>query len=102
MQPEAGERLRRERLRLRDLVLMMREDQIDPAGVYVESLTQVLHRHRGAFDVPARPARPDLAIPEWLAVFWRFPKNEVASIGLVIFIDIDACAGSNAAEVVVR
>ena len=33
-------------LRLRDLVLVMREDEIAAAAVEVERLAQILHRHR--------------------------------------------------------
>ena len=35
----------------------MRKNQIDAAGVDVQRLAQILHRHHGALDVPARPAR---------------------------------------------
>ena len=43
-------------LRLGDLVLVMRELQVDPAGVDVESLAEVLELHGGALDVPAGKA----------------------------------------------
>src|SRR3546814_8948806 len=41
---------------LRDLVLVVREDEIEATAVDVEDLAQVFQRHRGAFDVPARAA----------------------------------------------
>ena len=54
--PEADERLAGERLRLRDLVFVMWEHEVHAAGMDVERLAQVLHRHHGALDVPARAA----------------------------------------------
>ena len=42
--------------RLRDLVLVMREHEIDAAAVDVEGLAEMLPRHRRAFDVPAGAA----------------------------------------------
>ena len=41
-------------LRLRDLVLVVREDQVGAAAVDVERLAEVAVRHRRALDVPAR------------------------------------------------
>src|SRR3546814_3545820 len=48
---------------LRDLVLVVREDEIEAAAVDVEDLAQVFQRHRGAFDVPARAAAAPGALP---------------------------------------
>src|SRR5712692_1525493 len=48
---------------LRDLVLVMGEDQIEPAAVNVESLTQRVLAHRRAFDVPAGAAASPRALP---------------------------------------
>ena len=42
---------------LRDLVLVVGEDEVDAAAVDVEHLAQRLLRHRRALDVPARAAR---------------------------------------------
>src|SRR4029078_11800650 len=42
--------------RLRDLVLMMREDEIDAAAMDVEGLAEMRRRHRRTFYMPARPA----------------------------------------------
>ena len=50
-------------LGLGDLVLVVREDEVDAAGVDVEARAQVAHAHRGALDVPAGPARPDGRVP---------------------------------------
>jgi len=43
--------------RLRDFVLVMREDQIDAATVDVEDFAEIPPRHRRAFDMPAGTAR---------------------------------------------
>src|SRR5258708_33402443 len=69
VQPEARERLSGERLRLRDLVFMVREDQVDAARMNIERLAQILDRHDRALDVPAGAAGSELGIPERLAIF---------------------------------
>ena len=51
------------RPRLGDLILVVREDEVHPAAVDVEGIAEVLRAHRGAFDVPARAARPPRAAP---------------------------------------
>src|SRR5262245_16042018 len=43
--------------RLRDLVLVVREDEVDAAAVNVEGLAEMGSRHRRALDVPARTPR---------------------------------------------
>ena len=63
--PHAGERLAAPGQRLRRLVLVVREDEVDPAAVDVEVHAQVLLGHRGALDVPAGAARRPTASPRW-------------------------------------
>src|SRR5918996_218220 len=41
---------------LRDLILVVREDEIEPAAVDVDRLAEVTLDHRGAFEVPAGAA----------------------------------------------
>src|SRR5689334_22633738 len=43
--------------RLRNLVLVMRKNEIDAAAVDVEGLAQMFPRHGRALDVPSRPTR---------------------------------------------
>ena len=43
---------------LRDLVLVVRKDVVDPAGVQVETLAEVSRAHRRTLDVPPRKAGP--------------------------------------------
>src|SRR5580658_10099130 len=98
MQPISDERLAGEGLGLRDLIFVMRKDEIDSAGVNVERLAQILHGHHGTLDVPARAAHAEAFVPARLAILLSFPQNEVASVGLIVFVDIDARAGADAAE----
>ena len=65
----------------------------------VDRLSQVLHRHHRALDVPARPARPQRAFPERFAVFPGFPQDEIADAFLVVLVDVDARAGPLAPDV---
>jgi len=102
MHPEAGEGLAGERFGLRDFVFVMREDQVDAAGVDIERGAQVLNGHHGAFDVPAGAARTDRRIPTEFAFLGRLPQGEIARVGLIVFVDVDAGAGQVAAEIVVR
>jgi len=72
--------------RLRDLVLMVRKDQVDAAAVDVEGLAQMLPRHRRAFDVPAGTAgRPDSRRrrPCGLARLRGLPQHEVHRVALI-------------------
>src|SRR5712691_7639334 len=51
---------------LRDLVLVMRKDQIEPAAVNIEGLAECVFAHRRAFDVPAGAAASPRALPAGL------------------------------------
>ena len=63
---------------LRDLVFVMRKDQIDAARVNVDLLAQVLERHGAAFDVPAGEAIAPRAGPlHHAARLGRLPQREV-------------------------
>ena len=46
-----------ERARLRELVLVVREAEIEPTAVDLELRSEMLRRHRGALDVPSRSSR---------------------------------------------
>src|SRR5687768_2887340 len=54
MAPVTRKGLPRGRLGLGDFVLVMRKDEVDPSGVQIQGLTQEIHRHRRALEVPAR------------------------------------------------
>src|SRR5262245_66159920 len=72
--------------RLRDLVLVMWEDEIDAATVDVELFAEVPPGHRRALDVPAGPSLHLDAAWRWpsgLAWLGRLPQDEVHGIALV-------------------
>src|SRR4029077_15161872 len=71
-------------LRLRDLVLVVREDEILAAAVHVEGLAEVLHRHRGALDMPAGPAVAPRALPAGPAWLVLLPEGEVERVALAV------------------
>ena len=102
MQPEARERFTGDGFRLRDFVFVMRKDQVDAAGMDVQSFAKIFHGHHGAFDVPAGTAGADLAIPEWLVVLGRLPQHKIAGVGFVVLVTVHSGAGADAAEIVVR
>ena len=67
--------------RLGELVLVVREDQVDPAAVDLEDRTEKLLGHRRAFDVPARAPWPPRRLPDGvLALLVRFPERKVARV----------------------
>jgi hypothetical protein len=92
-------------LALCDLVLVMRKLQIHAASVNVESFAEVLHRHRGALDMPARAAASEWGVPaRFLAGFDQFPKSEIACVLFIVFVRIHplAAAGDIAGEIDLR
>src|SRR2546423_1142008 len=96
VQPVVDEPLARRAFRLRDLVLMMREDKVNAAAVYIKRLAEILHGHRGAFDVPAGPAAPDLRVPRGIApLINRFPEREVARVLFVVLVCVHALAAAD-------
>src|SRR5215472_6650039 len=99
MQPHANERPSGSRFALRDFVFVMRKGEVDPAGMNIEGIAEILHRHGGALDVPAWTAGADARFPEVFAGFGCFPESEIARIFLVILIDVHARAGLNAAQI---
>ena len=67
------------------LVLVMGEDQVRPAAVDVEAHAQQLLGHRGALDVPARPAAAPGGLPgRVLPLLGRLPQREVERITLAL------------------
>ena len=102
VEPEAGEGLAGGGFRLGDLVFVVREGEVHAAGMDVERLAEVLHRHGGALDVPAGAAGAQGAVPIGLALLARFPEHEVAGVLLVVLVGVHAGAVENALEVGVR
>jgi len=103
VEPEAGKRLPRGALALRDLVLVVREHQVDAARVQVDGrLAEQAQRHRGALDVPARAAGPHPEVPGRLAGLRRLPEHEVACVLLVVVVGVHAGARLDAFVVQAR
>ncbi len=99
VQPESRERFSGDGFRLRDFIFVVRKREIDAAGVDIERLTQVSHRHYRTLDVPAWPSFADPFIPAWLALLLRLPQNEIASVRFIVFIHVHASSGAHAADI---
>src|SRR5512133_333495 len=84
MHPVAGEGLAGVALRLRDLVLVMREDQVVAAAMDIDLLAQVTQVHRRALNVPARPSLAPGAVPTGLARLGRLPEGEITFVLFVL------------------
>src|SRR5688572_13152344 len=96
VEPEAREFLAGGAFALRDLVLVMREYEVDAAGMNVDGrLAEQAQRHRRALDVPAGAARPAADVPRRLVLLGRLPQHEVARALLVVLIRVDARARLN-------
>jgi hypothetical protein len=83
--PRADDGVPERAFRLRDLVLVMREDVVHAAGMHIESLAKVLRAHRRTLDVPARiTAAPRRAPHERAPLGLRvLPEREVRRAALV-------------------
>ena len=67
--------------RLRALVLVVGEDEVEPPAVDPELRPELLRGHRGALDVPARATDAPWRLPgRVLALLRRLPEREVAWI----------------------
>ena len=99
-----------ERLRLRDLVLMMRKEVVDAAHVDVNLLAEVAIITRAAFDVPAGTSLdmffftinhefdfPKIRSIALLVV--RFPERKIGDLVFFIFVIVDAHTRDHAAHV---
>ena len=85
MHPHDRHRRRRhQRFALRDLVLVVREDQVVAAAVDVERHAEQRARHRAALDVPARPPGAPRRLPLRFAGLRELPQREVERIALVL------------------
>src|SRR4051812_20895468 len=68
---------------LGDLVLMMREDEVEPTAVDIKAFAQMLRRHGRAFQVPAGPAPAPRAVPAGLTVGRGLPQHEIGRVALI-------------------
>ena len=93
MHPDVGKGSVVGALALRNLVFVVREDQIRTTTVDVESLAQIVAAHGRAFDVPTRATLTPLRVPGRFARFCGFPKHEVQRIALGLrHFDAGTCA----------
>ena len=85
MHPGADDAVSERSFRLRDLVLVMREDVVHAAGVHVETLAEVFRAHRRTLDVPAGKAGSPGRVPHQRAAprFRALPEGEVRGVALV-------------------
>src|SRR5690606_37653956 len=72
------------RFALRDLVLVVREDEVEAAAMKIEGLAEVLHRHRGALDVPSGATAAEGAVPGRALVLAALPQDEVGGVALAL------------------
>mmetsp|Transcript_8943 Transcript_8943/g.21943 ORF Transcript_8943/g.21943 Transcript_8943/m.21943 type:complete len:212 (-) Transcript_8943:887-1522(-) len=77
--PVAAKGLATRTFRLGDLVLVMREDQIDPTGMDVDGVPQERFCHGTALNVPTRTTTAPRAIPPDVSVllFVCLPQGEI-------------------------
>ena len=78
---------------------MMRKGQVHAAGVNIKRLSEILHGHRRAFNVPAGTPRPDTRFPEMLARFRRLPHCEITRVVFFVLIHVHARAGLHSGHV---
>ena len=86
VQPDLHEGLACAALRLGDLVLVVREDVVHTAAVYIERLSEIFCAHCRAFDVPTRPPFTYFGVPGGFTVFFLFPQREISHVVLLILI----------------
>ena len=88
--PDASELDARCPFGLGNLVFVVREDQVDTAGVNIDwRITEKPKRHRRALDVPAWAAGTHPEIPRRLFGRRGLPENEVTGIVLLVLVGID-------------
>ena len=71
------------RLRLRDLVLVVRKLEVHSACVQVDVAAEQVGRHRGALDVPAGAPQAPRRRPRRLARLGRLPQHKIRRMPLV-------------------
>ena len=86
-------------LALGNLVFVMREDIISPAGVKIKTFSQIFHTHCRTLDMPAGPSLANFRFPGWLSFFSFFPQTEILDVLLLIFIKIGSFSFLHLGEV---
>ena len=88
VQPEAGQRMAAGGLRLGDLVLVVRKDQVGTTQMDVDRVAEFLAHHRRTLDVPSRPSRSPGGGEGGLPRLGAFPEGEVEGMVLAGFLAI--------------
>ena len=83
---------------LSDLILMVREDQVQPAAMDIEGFAQIALGHGRAFDMPARTPPTPWTVPARLLGARKLPQYEIGGIALMR-IDGNARPGEIVGEV---
>ena len=68
---------------LRDLILMMRKQQIIAAAMNIKTMAKKLIRHRRAFDMPARASTSPGAWPARRLRIRGFPQDKIHRVALI-------------------
>ena len=98
--PVARERLAGDALALRDLALVVREDEVGAAAVQVEGGAELVHRHHRALDVPTGAADAERRRPRRLVGERRLPEHEVERITTVRVVGVAAALAGEAHHLV--
>src|SRR5258705_6184140 len=89
--PVADKLLARGAFALRNLVVVMRKTQIDAAGMNVEGLSEVLHRHRRALNVLAGTTATNFSVPGGFCFCsWFLPECKIARVFFLVCVCVDA------------
>ena len=96
----AGERLTGDALALRDLALVVREDEVGAAAVEIDGGAELVHRHHRAFDVPTGAADAEGRAPRRLVGERRLPEHEVEGVAAVGIVGVAAAGPGQAHHVV--
>src|SRR5437660_10664040 len=94
VEPVARERLARGGFALGNFVLVMREGEVDAAGVNVDCFAEIFHGHGRALDVPARTAWADGGFPEVVAGLRRRPERNLSRNFFCVARVVEERAGS--------
>src|SRR5258705_3845804 len=103
--PVADKLLARGAFALRNLVFVMWKHQIYASGMNVEGLSQVLHRHRRALNVPAGTTTPNFSVPGGFCFCsWFLPECKIARVFFLVSVCVDALtrAGNVSREINLR
>jgi hypothetical protein len=97
MHPALHEKLARGRLGLGDLVLMMRENQIDTASMDIDWGAEIFHGHHRALNMPAWPSFPEFGLPVDISIGLSptLPQGEIAYVFFLILVGIHPSAGTS-------